>query len=246
MNYSWSLPNKSCGEVKNNGTYLSEIQCETVITANDKRIDNFNQAKSKIHNVIPGKMDLGIHEIDNFERSSYKLSNYDKASNNFSFLSQWELVVDKYYVIKNFLFFETHPINDENDKIKYNIGNGDYKKYFEEIECNKEKKFCIVRAKLIKEENFEINAEMEDKKFPVKKFVKIYSKVEINKYGKTKFILPYLGYISQSEDSSFESQELKLSVKGGTSRYIYYSTNTNIVNIKNEIIYGQHLGSTVK
>lgn len=224
---------------------MSERECNTIISAADKRIDKFNIATAKIHNVLPTKLDLGLLEIENFDRNNYRFSDFDKSYNSFSFTTQWDLVTDKYYVIKNFLFYENNVINDENDKIKYFIGNGDYQKFFEEIECNREKKFCIIKALSLREENFEINSEVEGKKFPVKKFVKIFSKVEINKYGKNKFILPYLGYNNEGDDSTLKSQELKLNVKGGTGRYIYYSSNTNIINIKNEVIYGNHVGSTV-
>ncbi len=228
-----------------NGNYVSERECNTIISAVDKRIDKFNTESAKIHNVLPTKLDLGITEIENFDRNNYNIAEFDKSPNSFSFISQWELVIGKYYVIKNFLFYENNPINDENDLIKYVIGNGDYQKYFEEVECNKERKLCIVRASSLREENFEINAEVEGKKFPVKKFVKIYPKVEINKFGKTRFILPFLGFNHEGEDSTIKSQELKLDVSGGTGRYIYFSSNTNFINIKNEIVYGNFPGSTV-
>ena len=243
-NYSWSLPNNDCGKVDEEGNYMSLKECNTEITAFDKRIDNFNFAKALIFNVIPTKMDLGLYEIENFNLATFKLAEFDKIPTFFSFLSQWELVVDNFYVIKNFLFYDTHPINDENNKIKYTIGNGDYNKYFDVIECNEENKFCVVKSKMIKEENFEINSEMVEKKFPIKKFVKIFSKIKIEKYGQKKFILPYLGY--ETEDYTLISQELKLNVIGGTHRYIYHSENQKVIKINNEIIFGQNIGQTVK
>lgn len=115
------------------------------------------------------------------------------------------------------------------------------------MKCDNENKYCIVKTKKVSEKEFDITSSIARdqivKILSVKKYVTIYPKVEITKFRKEKFILPYLGYIVN--DSRLLSQELRLIVKGGSGKYKYVSDDENVISIQNDIIYGQSIGSTV-
>jgi len=269
--YTWGL-RKDCGNIKGFGKFTSHDNvCETDIEVHDIRIDAHNSDSKKLYVVYPTTLEIGLMELTNDAASELVqkielLKNFEFVQaknlesyfhiNDYTFSRNWNLVVERYYIIKNVLFYNTFPVFSNKNYIDYKI---DFNKLFNEhvelIKCSEKNEVCLIKAKQItKEIKLEIETNTvinKENKFGMKKFISIVNKVEIMKFGKSEFILPYLGYKNNNlandnpKDSNLLSQELRLIVTGGTGKYIFYSDNSNVIDIKKEVLYGQNIGRTV-
>jgi len=194
-----------------------------------------------------------IDLLKNFESfvNTKNLESYNNI-NNYSFTRNWNLVVEKHYIIKNFLYFNNFAIFSNKNYVDYKF---DFSLHFNDhvelIKCTEKNEVCLIKAKQITNgQSIEIDSSTaldKENRFAMRKFIRIFNKVSIEKFGRTEFTLPYLGYSSsqQSQDRNLLAQELRLLVSGGTGQYTFHSDNNNIILIINELLYGQHIGRSV-
>ena len=268
-NYIWNLNNKKCGQIKGFGKFSSSnITCQTDIEAADTRIDIFKTDTKKIYVVYPTTLEIGLMELNdetakelvdkiellkNFE-SFVQAKNLEGFNNlsSFTFSRNWNLVIDKYYIVKNVLLYNTFPVYSNKNFVTYIMNFSkmlEFDKHITVIKCSKSNEYCLIKATVVTLSKLIVEIDSttvitKDNRFSMKKFIRIVERVRIQKFGLEGFTLPYLGY-GGSDNKSLLSQELKLIVNGGTGKYIFYSDNTNVISIKQEILYGEQVGRSV-
>lgn len=266
--YSWLVASKSCGAIKNFGEFLSSKQiCTTEISATDKRVDQFNKATNIVNVVHPTAIDISLIEINKndakkifYENNVNFLREFEiLRRNDFDNSNTWKLVAGRSYLIKNVLMHERHQIRYSLNSIKFAIEYANLKPYIESLTCIYQNEICLLTTKKTTEDYLSLDSSVQpgsgvDKVYSVRKNVKIFAPLKIEKFGLNAFYLPYLGYniydISYALNDTYNfndnlrSQELSLIVTGGTGHYLFNSENTDVIQIRREILYGKLIGKT--
>jgi len=215
-------------------------------------------------------IDVDISAIENLHFYENELMETDRIltnTNSYSFTNDWKIVSKNFYIIKNFLMYERHPIYFESNEIKFNLQFNKFKGFIKELKCFNGNKICIIyteNANVKIEDNKikEINnngenileskvpykSSQEIKEYSITKKINIYLPLKIKKFSQIKFYLPYLGYThftntkNEIENILLE-QELHLIIEGGSLNYRYFSSDRNIIVTRNGIIYGRKIGT---
>lgn len=267
-NYKWEVQNSECGEINNNGGYLSAFignsTCKTQVIATDIRIDAFNTAYTQVNVVIPTSLDIGLLHISK-EDSDYILNTKDlsdfkesKNYNDFDLRNQWKLVKGKYYLITNFLIYDIYQVRYTESFVKYLLDTSSLVKYIDILKCFNNNEFCVIYAKEITDSGKLLSTHTSNNinqtfNFTKSKSINIYSQISIQKYNQNEFILPFLGYKYDDEEHNLQipsfnniySQELRLNINGGTGNYFIYSSNGDIIKVKENSLFGINIGETI-
>lgn len=292
--YTWKVSNDSCGFVKDFG-YFSSItkNCKTKLIAKDNRIDAFNEEENLVHVVEPTSLELGLYQlnlkelkiiiaqennknIENLLIDDSSLLVHDQFltnTNSYKFNSDWKLITGNFYLIKNFLMFERHPIYFDSEKIQFNIRFDLFEGYIKKVKCIDNNKLCLIyvtrsniyekietgknKEDIKNQEKFlESNvpyshlSENEISEYNVSKRIQIFDKLKIMNFNQNKFYLPYLGYKNSTNSKSeleniLLEQELHFKVFGGSQKYRYISSDRNVIDIRNGVIYGRNVGTAI-
>ncbi len=290
--YNWETKNNNCGRIEGFGFFTSVSRnCSTKVIAIDERIDAFNKEENTVFVVEPTSLELGIYilnlnELNKVSNIEYDgeiknineeiILNYDQFlsnTNSYKFNRDWKLIAGNYYLIKNFLMYERHPIYFNNNIIQFTLNLNEFKSYIKIIKCMEENKICLIYAqnanayeesdinktqsKVLKLQDKMLNSRVpytiegkNVKEYSVAKNIQIFDKLRIINFNQNKFYLPYLGYKmvtnSKSElETILLEQELRLLVTGGTLKYRYSSNDRSIIDIRSGILYGRNIGTTV-
>jgi hypothetical protein len=266
--YSWTVDSNQCGAIKNFGQFFSSNQiCTTKISATDTRVDQFNKATNTVNVVRPTAIDISLLEINKNEASKIFYENNVNFLREFEILRRndfdnsntWKLVKGRSYLIKNVLMHERHQIRYSLNSIKFAIEYSNLAPYIESLTCIYQNEICLLTTKGTTEDYLTLDSSVQpgsgvDKVYSVRKNVKIFAPLKIEKFGMNVFYLPYLGYniydnyYSLNDTSNLidnlRSQELSLIVTGGTGHYLFNSENTDVIQIRKEILYGKLIGRT--
>jgi hypothetical protein len=249
--YKWYLENTACGTIRGFGDYTSSYDtCTSKLFAEDTRIEEFNTAATYVHVVHPTAIELGILEIQPETVSVLKLKDYaDAHASLFNYSATWKLVKGKYYIIKNDLMYEKNRIR-YSESINFAIDSTQINE-LEYVQCLKTNEICLIYAKDITGDFQDLTSQTTIKEdYTVRKSLRIFPTVSIEKFSKNIFTLPYLGYFNYTQirfndTNRISSQELRLIVQGGTGHYIYYSGNDDVIQIEGQVLYGKLKGKTV-
>ena len=244
VNYKWSLDNASCGNMndKHFGHFESGSSvCTVEVTASDVRVRRYNSDSVKIEVVVPNEVLVLYKEIP----SEYKdMSLHDIDSNDSSPLRneyQWKLVENKFYFMKMYLAYHTHPIVFNREREIFKLNDMHLKPYLdnESMKCNDiTNDLCVFQTKSITNEYKRLIVSAMGG-IKSEKEVMIYEQIHINKFNRNKFVLPYIDGVN--------GQELNLVIKGGTGKYNVKSFNYNVVdvNMHTNALYSRKEGKTI-
>ena len=205
-------------------------------------------------------MESIAHNNYTFLNSFYKyLINKNNIINSFSNNKKWNLESGKKYLIVNYVKYNHHLVYYNLNKLKLL---NDYSDLIKDKKINiisesKSGQFLIINTleSTVNKQNqkeYSISSTINSNSFSIEsnsnvfkniinyssqKNILIFDPVKIIKYNQTKFFLPYLG--------EFKSQPLILNIEGGSGNYSLISSNTNIVYIEKNVLYGKNEGSTI-
>jgi len=216
---------------------------------------------------------LSMKDLQIDENSLLEYDQFLTNTNTYKFTSDWKLVIGNFYLIKNFLMYKRFPIYFNSDKINFNIDFDLFKGFLQEVKCMKKNKLCIIYA--TKSNVYDTNeasnnqtainlqeklleskvpyshlSENKILEYNVSKRVQIFNKLKIKNYNQNKFYLPYLGFINYTNSKSeienvLLEQELHLRVFGGSHKYLYFSSDRNVIDIRDGVIYGRSIGNAI-
>jgi hypothetical protein len=82
INYFWKSSNKTCGEIKNFGNFISLSKpCDTKIVAEDTRLDAFNSADNLVYVVEPTALELGFYQLSESDLKKITKEKFIKNKN---------------------------------------------------------------------------------------------------------------------------------------------------------------------
>lgn len=239
------------------------------------KLKNKNLNSEEIQIEKEGKFSFtNSFENSNFEELNFneqELTEFDRLltnTNSYSFTNNWKIVAKNFYLIKNFLMFERHPIFFETNDIKFQMQFDKFSSFIKELKCFNNNKICLIYTEnanikvednILKEIKNEKNSEnileskvpyqslKEIKQYSINKKIQIFSPLKIQKFSQRKFFLPYLGYkqITNAKNELEQillEQELHLKIQGGSLNYRYFSSDRNIIDTRNGILFGRKIG----
>jgi hypothetical protein len=248
--YRWQLDDINCGFIRGFGEYESGADvCRSKLTAEDTRIDDFNKVSTFVNVVHPTALELGILEVPINLVNVKGLKEFAEENDSFfSYTSTWKLVQGKHYLIKNDLLYEKHKIR-YSELINFTLDSNINE--LQTISCTPSKEVCLFFAQNETPDYKDLTSSTTIRdEYVVKKTIRIFPQLQIQKFGKDTFLLPYLGYfnythISFNETNRIHSQELRLIVTGGTGHYIYSSSNNDVIQIEDEVLHGRLRGKSI-
>lgn len=261
------------------GLYQLSFKNLQRILPNSKQIlKNFDLEENIINDNLILHQGINLDDLlKNFKIDEKMFAEEDQFltnTNAYNFISEWKLVAGNFYIIKNFLMYERHPIYFNSEDIKFVIQLANFEGYIKTLKCVNNNKICLIYAikpniyqseKIIGEtQNINLSNEklLESKapyshlsddlilEYSVSKKIEIYERLKIENFGQAKFYLPYLGFknvtnLKSESESIVLEQELHLLVRGGSLKYRYFSSDRGVVDIRDGILYGRSIGSAV-
>ena len=240
--FKWFVSDENCGKIKSFGNFYSNgIGCNLKVIAQDTRLEKFNTDEVIVHVLFPNSIDIGYMEINENDKQIMEKIQVENNLLNFNLSPTFKLVEGKHYIFKNFLMYDDQPVYYNYNKINFNfdLSNLNNFVYKNKITFKNNNEFASLTAEKVTKEEKEIQSSISiEKNNPliIKKSVIIYEKVRIKKFNMPYFTLPYLGFgINQNNRETIYGQELYLIVTGGTGNYIYTSSNSDIVDIVQDV-----------
>lgn len=230
--YLFELEVKKCGLMNSNNMKSGGSPCENTLKVKDTRLEEFNNAVSKIHVVEPDNLELGYKEVSS-------------ASKEYKFTANWNLIARKQYKVKNFLRFNNQAIVFSssvifNTKLDELVSKG----HIQILERSQNGASLIIETLTITSSFLEAQSVVLEPKVSslskliAKKKVRIFNPISIEKFGQPKFYLPFIFP---------HQQRLELIINGGSGSYEIESSNENVIVIKKGILFSNQKGvSTIR
>ena len=241
--FEWSLSDENCGKIKGFGYFYSKgIMCTVKVIAKDTRLEQFDKDEVTVHILYPNNIDIRYLEITEDEKKNIEKIGIGNKIDNFKISPTFKLVEGKNYIFKNFLMYDNEPVYYDHKSVKFDFDLSNLYNYVYKGKINfkDNNEFAFLLADKLTAEDQIIQSSVTLEKnntLIIKKNVVIYQKIKIKKFGQKFFTLPYLGTGKNSE------QELYLIVTGGTGRYIYSSSNEDVVDtVQDSYLVGKNKG----
>lgn len=254
--FNFKLTESSCGRITTNKEIIfssNNDYCQTLLQVSDIRLPEHNNGEAIIHVVKPELLDLGIQElsqesldllINNKEVKDDLVFNFlDKAgflnNDKYNFNKRTSLLTDKYYLIKNFLKTNEKYLIFNETKLNFTVDLESLinNNKVELIKTYFNSNLLLVKAKQTTTDYHTIVSSIKQPiETSVLKNIMIYDRISIHKFGMKRFFLPF---------SLQASQELRITVKGGSGLVKYSSSNKNVIEIRDGILYAKEKGVSV-
>ena len=228
--FKWSVSDENCGNIKGFGYFYSKnIGCTVKVIAKDTRLEQFDTDEVLVHVLYPNNLDIRYIEVTDEEKRNIEKMGIGNRQINFNISPVFKLVEGKNYVFKNFLMYDNEPVYYDYKSIKFDFDLSSLYNYVYKgkinFKDNNELAFLTAEKVTLEDQIIQSSVTLEkNNTLMIKKNVIIYEKIRIKKFGQKFFTLPYIN----SKDNN-SGQELYLIITGGTGRYIYSSSNPDIV-----------------
>ena len=229
--FKWSVSEENCGKIKGFGYFISKNNiCTVKVIAKDTRLEQFDTDEVLVHVLYPNNLDIRYLELNEEERRNIEKNGLNKELlNKFNISSTFKLVEGKNYLFKNFLLYDDEIVYFDHKNVKFDFDLSNLNNYVHKgkinFKDNNKLAFLLSEKVTLEDQIIQSSVTLEpNNTLMIKKNVIIYEKVRIKKFGQKFFTLPYLGNFDKTS-----GQELYLIIRGGTGRYIYFSSNPEIV-----------------
>ena len=231
--FKWSISDENCGKIKGFGYFYSKsIKCTVKAIAKDTRLEQFDTDEVQVHVLYPNNLDIRYLEITEEEKKNIEKMGIGNKLVDFNISPTFKLVEGKNYVFKNFLMYDDEPVYYDYKSVKFDFDLSNLYSYVHKGKINfkdyNELAFLLTDKVTLEDQTIQSSVTLDaNNTLLIKKNVIIYEKVHIKKFGQKFFTLPYLG--SSANNNQNSGQELYLIITGGTGRYVYHSSNPDIV-----------------